>query len=94
MPGRELLQGGAGAGEGWPNTEHAYYLSLSFAWKFEFSSDVQIIQMWGGPGAIQRCLRGWLYIQGLSYEMRLKAVQLHHVTLPDQPAYSYTRYAC
>ena len=76
----------------WSNTEHAFK-SLSLPPKSGFCSDVQITQMWGGPGAIQRCLRGWLFLQGLSYERRLKAVHLHHASHPDLPAFSYTRYA-
>ncbi len=51
----------------------------------------QIIAERGGYRAVQRCLRGWLFIQGQVYERRLKAAIDHLKTRPEEPAYPHTK---
>ncbi|GAX72857.1 hypothetical protein CEUSTIGMA_g312.t1 [Chlamydomonas eustigma] len=51
-----------------------------------------IIEKLGGYRDVQRRLRGWLFLQGLHYEQRLRAVIERHKMRPQEPAYTYTRY--
>ncbi len=51
----------------------------------------QIIIGWNGYRAVRRCLRGWLHLQGVHYERRLRAVMSHHLQLPEKPSYTFTR---
>ncbi len=50
-----------------------------------------VIAAIGGPRAVKRRLRGWMFLSGFFYEKRMKAIIQHHDQSPSEPAYPHTR---